>query len=563
MSDSTQKELTHLEELIHEGKFDEALQFVRYIEENEKITPIHRFTCAIFKNIIFIKKGLYKEALKSLEMILQENNNMRNTLQGVKAFIAMAEALQCLGKLNESLNAIKEGERIVRTCKHEFPTNDLQRKNASLLYRKGCVMQKKGDLDQAMNYHSQGLTIRERIGNKYDIAASLNSIGMIYDLMGDWDRALEYYQRSLTLRNEVGNKQEIAMSLNNIGVVYLLKGQMNQALDLYEQSLALFKQLGSKQYIAGSLTNIGIIHRVKGNLDLALDYYTQSLDIRREIGDKQEIARLFNNMGAIYADKGDWNQGLEYYKQCLIIQEQIGNNHKISITLLQYISLIAAIMASEERQSLNDQNLLDQASFNLNKFQIIHEKTNSKIISQHYRLAKAIVMKMSENLDDKIKAQNLFQQIIRGGSLEFEQQIFAMINLCYILFEIFILSGEQSYLLDLRNQLDMILDLAKQNHLHMVKLQILFLIGKLDIIQMKLENARSLLKKAKSEAHNRGYDLIEQHCDNEISKLQKYKKIDTILEIQESERINLQKKQTQDFFDYLKAVAIHLSDLDM
>lgn len=563
MSDSTQKDLIHVEDLIHEGKFDEALQFVKYIEKNAEISPIHRFTCEILKNIIFIKKGLYKEALKSLEMIFQKNNSMRNTLQGVKAYIAMAEALQYLGKLDESLNAIKEGERIVRTFKHEFPTNDLQQINAFLLYQKGSVLQKKGDLDQAMNYHWQALTIRERIGNKYDIAASLNSIGMIYDLMGDWDRALEYYQQSLTLRNEIGNKLDIAISLNNIGVVYLLKGQMNQALDLYEQSLALFEQLGNKQYIAGSLTNIGIIHRVKGNLDLALDNYTQSLDIRREIGDKQEIARLFNNMGVIYADKGDWNQGLEYYKQCLTIREQNGNNHKISITLLQFISLIAAIMSSEERQSLSDQNLLEQASSYLNKFQIIHEKTNSKVLGQHYRLANAIVLKMSESLDDKIKAQNLFQQIIREGSLEFEQQIFAMINLCNILFEIFILSGEQSLLSNLRNQLNSILDLAKQNHLHMVKLQILLLTGKLDILQLKIDKARPLLQKVKSEAHYRGYDLLVQLCDYQITKLQKYKIIDTILEIQEKERINLQKKQTQDFFDYLKAIAIHLSDLEM
>jgi tetratricopeptide (TPR) repeat protein len=52
------------------------------------------------------------------------------------------------------------------------------------------------------------------------LQGSLNGIGNIYRAQGDYPQALEYYQRSLAIKEDIGNKKGIAASLNKIAGIY-------------------------------------------------------------------------------------------------------------------------------------------------------------------------------------------------------------------------------------------------------------------------------------------------------------------------------------------------------
>ncbi len=77
------------------------------------------------------------------------------------------------------------------------------------------------------------------------IALALNNLGDVYQLKGNLNLALEYYQESLSIYKELSIKQDIAMSLTNIGELYRKKRNPNWALRYYNRGLAMYEELKS------------------------------------------------------------------------------------------------------------------------------------------------------------------------------------------------------------------------------------------------------------------------------------------------------------------------------
>jgi tetratricopeptide (TPR) repeat protein len=106
--------------------------------------------------------------------------------------------------------------------------------------------------------------------------------GIRYPGEAGWE--LDLYIRSLALKEELGHKEGIAASLNNLGVIEQARGNLDAAVDLHTRSLALEEELGNKQGIAASLNNLGMIEQARGNLDAACSLWERSAEVFAEIG---------------------------------------------------------------------------------------------------------------------------------------------------------------------------------------------------------------------------------------------------------------------------------------
>ncbi len=191
----------------------------------------------------------------------------------------------------------------------------------------------KANYFQAVNYFERSLKIREDIGDKKGIAASLYNIGNIYLRQGNYPQALDYHQRSLKIEKGIGNKKGIAGSLNSIGIMYSDLDNYTQALDYFDRSLKIQEEIGDKSAIANSLGNIGLIYKNQNNYQKALDYFGRSLKIREDIGDKQGIANSLGNIGNISFKQGAYSQAMDYYERSLKIKEEIEDKYGITYSL--------------------------------------------------------------------------------------------------------------------------------------------------------------------------------------------------------------------------------------
>ena len=246
------------------------------------------------------------------------------------------------------------------------------------------------ELDTALMYYKEALSIALEIDNKELMQGCYNSIGIIYWNKSDYPQALQYYNQSLEINEQLKDKKAIANNYNNIGVIYFNQSSYPQALSYYFKCLKICEELGNKQDMAGSYNNIGVIYYNQSSYPQALTYHFKSLKIEEEQGNKQGMADSYNNIGLIYYNQSLFPRALTYYFKCLKICEEQGNKQGMAgsygnigilcTSLYEQGVASAEVLANEDRlgrvgvwAALTPKKLLDtamyyqQKAFSINK----------------------------------------------------------------------------------------------------------------------------------------------------------------------------------------------------
>ena len=210
----------------------------------------------------------------------------------------------------------------------------LKKYQAIALSIQGITLAMRGHSSKAVDYYTKALNLFETIGNKKNIASTLNNIGLIYNEKGDLVKAIDYYSRSLKIQEEIGDRSGAAIALANIGEIYLMQGDLENSLRYHTISLRISTEINYKQNITLCLNNLGAIYKRKGDLKKALDYFEQCLKIKTSINDKIGIALAISNIGGIYTSEGDYGKALEYYSKSLKLREGIGDKLGVANTLM-------------------------------------------------------------------------------------------------------------------------------------------------------------------------------------------------------------------------------------
>ncbi len=497
------------EKLILEGRCDEALQLVRGIERSQfEITD--RLRCGILESKCLAKLGEFEEALDISRQVVEEGKRTSGySNRVVDALIIVAESLWRLGRPDESLETIEEGERIFQTLTlhtltlHVLGHSEILRIRSALLYHKGVVYRLQGDLDQALEYYEQSLALYEESGNRQGIAAALNGLGSVFKQKGDLDRALDFYKRSLVLQEEIGDKLNIAKALNNIGLTYENQGELDRTMEYFQRSLTLLEESGQMYVFAVVLLNISILYYRRGELDLALECCQKTLTLFEEFGNKQYIAQTLNNIGSIYFRKGDLGQALEYNKRSLALREEIGNNREISQTLLNLVSITI------------DKDSMDQAKHHLQRLMHINEQEENKIIDQRCRVAEALVLKTSMRARNRAKAEKLLEQVVEEEIVAHELTVRALLNLCDILLDDLRLSGDVEVLRGVQTHLNKLIEIATDQHSHWLLAEAYVFQSKLTLLDLNVRKTRHLLTEAQRIADEKGLGQLAMKISSE------------------------------------------------
>ncbi|MFW9992705.1 MAG: tetratricopeptide repeat protein, partial [Candidatus Odinarchaeota archaeon] len=464
------------------------------MEKSTNIPDTDRLKLQILRSHVLTQIGEYDRGLKLAEQLIRDTESLENLLLEVDAHISFASALVASGKLNECLDAIENGKKMLTTVK-DIQQFEIAERSATLNHITGIVHRKKGNLGLALAYLQQSLSIRKDLGNLHEIAESisiigninaskgnldlalenfhesvaifeelgdqppisklLNNIGFIYWQKGDFARALDNYHKSLGMFQKQGNNLHLAISLQNIGLLYWQKSDFNLALDYFKSSLALFEELNRKSEIGAVYNNIGNIYEDKGELDLALEYHQMSSTIRQELENKQELATSLNNIGHVHLSKGNFGIATEYFKKSLKLFEETRNNLDISHPLFNLVRVTIEKGSVEEARSY------------LTRLEMINSNEDNKLIDLFYRFAKAKVLKASDRIIQKAEAQQIFKQIVEEEVIKLNLSVDALINLCELLLLEFRNTGNEEILNELTILLNQLLEYAKTLNSHL------------------------------------------------------------------------------------------------
>ena len=532
---------TDVNNCIKYGKYQEALKILNSIQKENPLSDDDLLKKKYVQIFICLDKGEFQKGIKLADEMIQESQERKNKLRECDAYIGKIENYMCLGFINEGLEIIETGERVLSEIRENL-IKEIKLRQAYFIFLKGRISQDKYEIFPSIRYFRQSYEIRKEINDQFGMLWSLLNWGVSIIAMGDFKKGEKYLNESLNIALDFNITVALLWSLIHLGWIKYHFMDLKSGISLAKKGLSICEQRNIKYVTTFYHDLLGHIHLVKGNLNEALFFFNKSQNIRLENDYNHILHYSYHSIGEVHRRKGELRQSLNYYKKCL-------DNSFIELRSIfkpKYLSIIGKIYGelgdfpTAKKYLLKSLNLQSKRgifvyhSLNLNVsiaktyhylinlsienddieeiskyldelYQISIKYSNFKELDQLYHLNKAIVYKSSNRLRDKIKAGIIFKNIAEEKIINHEINIEAMTNLCEILLYEFELTGNQEILIKIENLLNKLLNIAHNQYLYDLLAEIYFFKAKISLLHLDIKNARSLLTLAQEIANK--YDL--------------------------------------------------------
>ncbi len=536
------KQFIQIEELSNQGKYEEALKEISIIEQSGQMPDNDLLTVKYLKSNLYNNLMKHEDALEVTRQLQEESKALGNHLRELDAIINAIKAFQGLNKVDQGMEKVVEGEKLVEELSQKSLTGVKERK-ASIFLAKGRLYYDRKELDLAQNSFKESLSLREELEDKEGIAWAQYHLGLVDKNKEEFDQALELLQDCLHVFNTIGNRLGIAWSNYQLGAGHLWKGDLNIAQEYLQKSLDIFEEIRSSSGIAWSTNRLGVAHNYKGNLGLAQEYYQKSLIIFKKIKDHDGISGTLNNIGTIFFSKGEPDQAIKYFQRVLKIDEKRGyenigkvlnnigesyrdmGNFRLAIdyfekalhssrTIKRSDGLTAEVLFQLIR--IPDVTLSSNTTKSyLNELREINERQNRKDIDQKYRLAKAFVLKRSNRLRDKVTAQTIFQEVAEEEIAKHELTVYALLNLCEAQLYELETTGNELLLKEVKKLVNKLQIIAEKQQSYWLFAETYLLNSKLSLIELDTQKSLKLLTQAQILAEAKGLQRLVRKLSQE------------------------------------------------
>jgi predicted ATPase/class 3 adenylate cyclase/Tfp pilus assembly protein PilF len=240
------------------------------------------------------------------------------------------------GYLTEGLHHLR------RLLRSSAPTADL-RARAKALHAAGTLANSTHRYDEARALLEESVSLRRRLADAADLAASVNNLGLVHYGCGNYRDARIMFEESLTTKLGLGDRRGTASSLTNLALVCMDLGDYAQARRFAEQSLDIKRESGDRSAMAVTLMTLGRISEDTGDYGRAMDLFDQSLAIHRQMEDQYSVAQLLRFRGHAAQAAGDLASAHRLCEESLDIELHLGR----PLTLAQALRLLADVLTDE------------------------------------------------------------------------------------------------------------------------------------------------------------------------------------------------------------------------
>jgi non-specific serine/threonine protein kinase len=133
------------------------------------------------------------------------------------------------------------------------------------MFATGC----RQECERAASLAEEALAVARETGDKWLIASTLRSPGLVAELQGDYTRATARFDEMLALSREVGDAWSIADALVHLGRLADYQGDPERARACFQEGLALFRRLGEKRDTMMCLAGLAELAAVRQHAERA------------------------------------------------------------------------------------------------------------------------------------------------------------------------------------------------------------------------------------------------------------------------------------------------------
>jgi tetratricopeptide (TPR) repeat protein len=404
-----------------------------------------------------------------------------------------------IGEIDEAFNLIMRGEKLLNSLLDESP-HTITKLRFLLKYGKIGYYLFKGDIKNALDSAMDAISLGEKIKCDSMIGMIFLLISHIYSVLGDLEATLEYAMKGSKLFEKLDFQTGIGAFFYQIGLVDFYKGDLNKALEICENGLSREKLSDFDK--SNILNLLGRIYGEKGELNKSLKYIKQSIKLAEETKNYMFLTLSTRVLGEIYRRKGETDQAMKFFKQTLLLSEKIGI--VFIVPMLLYLILLNL-----------DNNSDEEAQKYLARLENLSDQLENTLFKHGYLLGKALMLKMSTRMRDKVKAEEMLKQINDDDFVFPEFHIISIVSLCDLLLEELFMYNDPEIINEIKPLIVQLLKIAEEQHSYSYLSEVKLLQAKLALIQMDLEEAKLLLTEAQQIAEERGLNLLAQKISSE------------------------------------------------
>jgi predicted ATPase/class 3 adenylate cyclase len=175
---------------------------------------------------------------------------------------------------------------------------------ALALGKRGWVLVETGNVAAGISEVERALALARETDDEWTTAELLNDGALAYDRT-DPERTLEFLAESLKLRRDLGDRLNVADSLNNLGYCEATLGQAGLAEEHLSEGLGLAEEIGDLRHIGLILGNLGNVSVFSGDYATAVERYRECLRTCQHIGDTRVSLEAMRGIAAVAAVGGD------------------------------------------------------------------------------------------------------------------------------------------------------------------------------------------------------------------------------------------------------------------
>lgn len=438
-------------------------------------------------------KDTIQEDIRISCLILQSGLLYRNGTDFKKCFEIASSASELAEKYKDPLLLIEAHLATISSLIDQGATDTITE-----LFRK---------VDKLFNDSSAITSSNLYLKSKY-----YSTKGLYYGHMGKIDLALENYLKSAEIEERIGRINDLIASLNNVGLCYSLKGEVQKSIDCLNNVIDTIEQSGEESkyehILATTYGNLGTEYSEQGELEKGLEYLKKSLSLSIATSNFDNKAITLANIGDTYRRMSGYIEAINYYKRALDLFIQTGNQ---IFEIMLLVALLSTYVLLNDEQ--NKKEYMDKITSKFN------EHKNDELFKTHYMFSKALLLKESTRLADRVEAQKLFKEISN------KEEIYIYVSQESILYYLELLLEELKYspsesLMDEITQVNEKLKvLAKNKGSYVLIVESMLIEAKINILNLNFDTARHLLTQAQITAEEKGLKQLSHKISREHDSL--------------------------------------------
>jgi len=310
------------------NRYKEALEITEALAESAKARadPEHVLYAAMNTGIYHRLLGDYAKAETRLKEALATAEEYGNRVTQNTCISNLSDVYMLQDDYSQALDYGRRWLTMARSLynqRNEGQALDIKRSEGRALGFIGAVYRALGDLDQALTYYQQSLSLAREINDLENTASMLSDLGTVYIELKAYDGALTAFQEALQITRQTKNRVLEIEALAGQAYLYFAINNYPAALVAQAQALQLARDISTPNWEGTSLNALGFIQLRLSDIQAATRSFQDGLAIGARIRGPSIIWQARVGLAAICERQGAIDQAREHYQKAIEALERV------------------------------------------------------------------------------------------------------------------------------------------------------------------------------------------------------------------------------------------------